>query len=336
MRPHAFLPAGAVKVGSIAAWDAPTSRSRPFSPHETFFWTSTGDIIHQEKNADGSTAVLREHLTPSHTLQRDAAPPTQISANSYFLQSTPDGSGLLYAKTNAIHNHDVDLHLLSADGKSDRLLAALWMPFPVWMPDGKHWLVTRTEGDYLNSLDGTPLRRLDTASLSPWTPFMLGVNPQSHAIATIGNDYFEAPDSAPRFAGVNYPAISLMEFDPAAPARHCRKWSVRVPTGSFRGQILLSTQADRILWIVEKPSPAITQWIDRHLRGHKTFYGDQKVYVSRLDGSEMQELLSAPVEKKKWGKLVVISMPFSNIHWLSDSKRISFVYHTDLYLAPIK
>ena len=221
-------------------------------------------------------------------------------------------------------------------GKKDRLLPALYMGNLVWMPDGKHWIVSRTDGDFLNSFDGTPFRKLSTESSLQGAPFVLGVNRQAHAVATLGNDWFEAPDPSHQAVGVNYPALFLQEFDPNAPSRTPKKWQVQAPSWCSKGQIVFSPQADRILWIVEKKPSAFTVWIERMRLGKKqAVVGDEAVYVSRTDGSGMKELCSAPAEKRKWRGLVLISKPLSDIRWLPDGKRISYVYKDSLYIAPV-
>jgi len=248
----------------------------------------------------------------------------------------PDGSGLLYQTQNAQHIHDPDIHWLAGGGKDDRILPALWMRNMVWMPDGTHWIVSRTDGDFLNSLDGRPFRKLDTSSLRAWYPYVLGVNTQGHAISTLGNESYEGPELGSHNTVRNYPTVLLLEFDPAAPAQNSREWKVAVPPYSIRGNLLLSPQADRILWIVEKQAPPLARFLDRlQLGSHRPPQGDQAVYVSRLDGSEMRELCSVPVREQKWGRTLVRWRPLADFRWLPDGKRISFVYKDDLYMAPV-
>ena len=204
-RPVKLLPYGSIRIASTASWKEMLVRSMPIIPPKDYFWTSQGEILHPEKNADGSTTVVRDRLTPSANLRRDTASSARIPAGGYFLQPTPDGSGLLYWTVNTAHIHDMDVHLLTADGKSDRLLPALWMQNLVWMPDGKHWLVSRADGDFLNSLDGNPFRKLDTRSLRAWTPCILGADTQSRALSTFGNEWFEAPDPARKPSVITIP-----------------------------------------------------------------------------------------------------------------------------------
>ena len=126
------------------------------------------------------------------------------------------------------------------------------------------------------------------------------------------------------------------EFDPAAPGHNPREWNVPAPPRSIRGQILLSPHGDRILWIVDKQESLFSYWTARLRLGNKSpSRGDQGIYVSRLDGGGMKELCSTPAEHQQWGRLLVIKRSLSDIHWLPDDRRISFIYKNDLYLAPV-
>ncbi len=220
-RPVGFLPPHSVKLASVTAWEDLPYRPMLFV-HKTYFWTIGEEIVHLERHANGPTEVVRDHLTPLHTLQRDSDTPLPLPPRATFLQPTYDGAGLLYATSNPNHIHDPDLHLLAMDGKSDRLLPALWMMNLVWMPDGKHWLISRADRDFLNSLDGTRFRELDIKSLSSSPPYIMGMNAQSHAISLFGNDMFTAPDDTSINVGSNYPTVQFFEFDPAAPTHKIR------------------------------------------------------------------------------------------------------------------
>jgi hypothetical protein len=331
-----LLPHGSVRITSVSSWKEPSRRLGPSPVQKIYFWTTQGDLLHLEQNADGSTAVVRDRLTLFNTLQRDDAPPVQIPNGSLFLRPTSDGNGLLYGKTNLRSVNGFDVHLLDANGKNDRLLSAFWVPNVAWMPDGKHWIASRFDADYLNSLDGTPARKLDTKSLSAWTPFVLGVTPQSRAISAGGSDQFEPPTPFQRGNSIRYPTAVLTEFDPAAPARSPKSWNVTMPPQSVRGKMMLSPQADRILWIVEKQSSWVSSWLSRlPFAYNRPYSGDEAIYVSQLNGTGMRQLFSAPTQRQRRGPTTMIKVPLTEIQWLPDGKRISFVYEDSLYLASV-
>jgi len=330
------LPQGSIKLASVSLWKEPSISARPASNPKIYFWTTNGDLLHLEQNPDSSTLIVRDHLTLFNTLQPDPAPPVMIAANSLFLRPTPDGSGLLYGQMEGQKPQSLQIHLRNADGNDDRRLSALWMTNVAWMPDGKHWIVSRIDGDYLNSLDGTPARKLDTSSLSAWAPFVLGVTPQAHAISTLGSDMFEPPTPFQGRNSLRYPTAILTEFDPLAPARNPKTLKVTMPRDSVRGQLMLSPQADRILWIVEKQGSGVSTWINRLQYGYyRPYFGDQALYVSQLNGTGMREIFSGPTQRSKRGQNVILIRPLADIRWFPDGKRISFVHQDALYIAPV-
>lgn len=331
-----LLPRGSIKLVAVSQWKEPSNPSRPASSAKIYFWTTKGDLLHLEQNPDSSTSIVRDHLTLFNTLQPDPAPPVTLPANSLFLRPTPDGSGLLYGQTDAHNPQGSQVHLLNADGKDDRRLSALWMANVAWMPDGKQWIVSRNDGDYLNSLDDKPARKLDTSSLSAWAPFVLGVNAQGRAISTLGSDMFEPPAPFQGRNSLRYPTAILTEFDPLAPSRNPKTLKVTMPPDSVRGQLVLSPQADSILWIVEKQGSGFSDWISRLQYGYyRPYSGDQALYVSQLNGTGMREIFSGPTQRSKRGANVSMIRPLSDIRWLPDGKRISFVHHDALYIAPV-
>lgn len=330
------LPHGSIRLAAVSGWKEPSSPSGPEPTPKIYFWTTQGDLLHLEQNPDGSTAVLRDHLTLFNTLQHAPAPSLQFPAGTVVLGPTPDGSGLLYGQTHTLNKSGIEVHLLDANGKNDRRLSALWMANAVWMPDGKRWIVSRVEGDYLNSLDGTPSQELNTASLSARPPFVLGVNPQSHAISTLGSDQFEPPAPFQRGNSLRYPTAVLTEFDPVAPAHNPKSWNVTMPPQSVRGKLVLAPQADRILWIVQKQTSGLSSWLSRlQFTYNRSYSGDQAIYVSQLNGAGMKEIFAAPSQRQGRGPMTTIKLPLSDIRWLPDGKRISFVYRDDLYIAPV-
>ena len=72
------------------------------------------------------------------------------------MEPTPDGRALFCESQNVHHPNDADLHMLSVDGKADRVLPSLWMMDRVWMGDGKHWLISREDGNFLNGINSGP------------------------------------------------------------------------------------------------------------------------------------------------------------------------------------
>jgi hypothetical protein len=321
---------------SVARWQEPTGLSGAASAPKEYFWTNGGDLLHSERNTDGSIAVMRDHLTLFNTLQRDDAPPVQIPKGALFLRPTPDGNGLLYGKPSALRGHSVDVRLLDANGANDRPLSVFWVTNVAWMPDGNQWIASRFDADYLNRLDGMPYRMLNTRSLSAWPPFVLGVNAQGHAISAGGSDQFEPSGPFQRGNSLHYPTAVLTEFDPAAPATHPKSWNVTMPPESVRGRLILSPSTDRILWIVEKQSSGLSSWLSRFQWGYNRPYsGDEALYVSQLNGTGMKQIFSAPTQRQRRGANVTIKVPLTDLQWLPDGKHISFVYEDSLYIAPV-
>lgn len=328
----ALLPRGSVRVTSAADWIGAPGQWRG-GVTGSYFWTNKYDLLHLTMGPEGSTLVHRDTLTPLDTLQHSTQPTLQIPAKALAPRATPDGNAWIYGLSNTPY-HDFDVYLLTTDGVSRPMPSALWGTNIVWTPDGKRWLVGRPDGLYLNSLKGTPARKLNTMAISAWTPYMLGMNAQSRVIFTLGDDLFQPP--MPFRRGLQTPFGNLTEFNPYSPTSSPKTWKVTMPTDTLRGQLVLSPQADRILWIAEKQTSGLALWMNRLRFGFsRTFEGDQTVYVSNLDGTGMRQLFSGPVERQRRGTSTVTARPLSDIQWLPDGRKISFIYKDSLYIAPV-
>lgn len=332
------LPRDSVRIASVIPWADPTQAKTPLTTPIPYFWTTYDDLIRAQRLADGSSLVLRARLNPDHTLTPASTSPVHLPAGTFLASPSPDGSHLLSGRSSKVFEDAfrIDVHLLTAEGKDDHLLPAMWAQNMVWMPDGKSWIVSYALKDVLSTLDGKPFRLLETTALSEETPYVLGVDAQGQAIATIGGEYFEEPAPSSQRTGRNYPDFAFLAFDPNLPDRNPRRWKVTVPPQTVRGSVLLSPHAERILWIVEKQSSLLAQWKARlHPQATRSSVGEQALFVSRLDGSEMRELCSLPLEEVKWGRNTIRKSPLANIRWLADGKRISFTYKNALYIAPV-
>lgn len=332
-RPGALLPSGSVWLASVSDWADARGQS-PATNRKSYFWTDKGDLLHLASNQDGSSAAERDILLAPNTFRPDTAPPIPIPLGALSPFPTPDGRYWLYGMRRAGPEPDVDVHLRTMAGR-DGVLSARWASNPVWLDD-RHWLISRSDGVFLNSLDGLPARKLDTSALSAWTPYVLGVTPQSRVISTLGNDQFDPPTPFRRGIGMHTPSAVLTEFDPNAPARNPKTWTVTMPPEALRGRILLSPQGDKILWITEKQASGFELWMNRLRSGfYRAYEGDETIYVSQLTGGGLKKLFSGPVERQKRGSYIAATRPLTDIQWLPDGKHFSYIYKNNLYVAPV-
>ena len=342
------LPRGSVKIASASSWGAmQPPAGGGINDAIRYYWTSDRSVLHYDIAPDGSQRLVRDRLTSSQRLERDPTFHGTIPPGMWLLDILQDGAGLLWSRPNPQHPRDMDLYATNANGSGKpRLLNALWQPNRVWLPDGKRWLVD-LDTVYLNNADGAPMQRIDKSALR-W-PMLLGANAQSHVIAVYSTDFFVRPDPAFRGLSPNYPAFTFVEFDPLAPSRELRRWKVRVPKDAESGKIALSPKADRILWLTYPKRSEFSRWLSGMVPGKKPTqsYGyelivptgaprEEVLQVSRLDGSDMHLLarLSENGYTQKNGYKIRYS-PLNSIRWLPDGKHISFLYHQDLYIAPI-
>lgn len=328
----ALLPHGSVRIARTQDWSIARGQGRG-GVADSYFWTTKYDLLHLDRSSHGETFVLRETLTPLDTLKTSAAPALKLPAQALVPRPTPDGSAWIYGLSNTEH-HDIDTFVLDSQGVSTPLPDSFWGTNTVWTADGKGWLASRPDGLYLNSLNGMPGRKIDTMSISAWTPYVLGVNEQMRVIFTLGDDRFEPPAAFRR--GLKTPFGNLTEFDLGAPTHNPKTWKVTMPPEALRGQLLLSPQADRILWIAEQQPAGLTLWMNRLRFGFTRAYeGDEEIYVSNLDGTGMKKIFSGPVERQRRGMNTFSVRPMTDIQWLPDGRKISFIYKDSLYIAPV-
>ncbi|MCW3051092.1 MAG: hypothetical protein JWN14_262 [Chthonomonadales bacterium] len=117
------------------------------------------------------------------------------------------------------------------------------------------------------------------------------------------------------------------------------KYTVLLPHNLKCGKALFSPQGDRIAWQfieMEGTVPPVLAWLHRLVPAFHPPPPKPKVslWVSRLDGSQMQELGYVLVPALPPGSAVGWSMLFDHLSWLPDGKHLSFRHEDALYTVP--
>lgn len=136
--------------------------------------------------------------------------------------------------------------------------------------------------------------------------------------------------------------ISFFEFDTEGKQANVREYTISLPKGksefsedrdlSVSEDVVLSPHGDRLAWlihVVEKPSSIITFLAKWFSSMHPVSRYVLKLYTSRLDGSDVQEIGYMEIK----GKPSATNLP-RLLRWLPDGKRLSFVYQGALWTVP--
>jgi len=244
----------------------------------------------------------------------------------WFVCSDRWGECLL-AEVNGPHHYTYP----SADSANYRSL--------LWMPDGHHWLEGYVNGgsasrlilhdtEHPGSNVSVPIRGKREQEL--FGTLNAAVSPQE-GISIVSPDHdSDGPEVTPAEDDRSHVlTVSRVSLDASATMREEHQVTVPGRTGRYR--LCVSPQGDRIAWqVMTLREDAGRKWLHRFLPFLKSAVQRQtEVWVSRLDGSHMQQIgyiVDLPADDS-------ISNDLS-LQWLPGGKRLSFEVKDVLYTVP--
>jgi len=122
-------------------------------------------------------------------------------------------------------------------------------------------------------------------------------------------------------------SVDFYELDLSTEASP-RQWTVSLPQEWIIKQVVLSPHADRVAWVFHQHylSPLLVVCKRLGLPFKAEAIEETMIYVSRIDGTEMREIGTAPSPVEDTEDV--------EIKWLPGGKRLSFVYQEALYVVP--
>lgn len=299
------LPYGAYPVLSPVPWN-----SAPYC------WLANGDLAYLTTNANGLHQIWYQKMDasgPAGTARRGPELPKDI-LNQAFTPS-PDEQWVAYTRS---FGSRYRTFVLSANGKTTRQLAE---NLSDWMPDSRSYFTT--EGARFIYHLGIPSRKQGaTVSSGPGFTFI-----------TVH------PSSATLLAAENLDALSIQTNTASAPlvlhsfrADHMedvhQTWEVPLPPDIKFGMVTASPDNRYLLWRVgkQKTSPWIT-WLKRlHIAWRGEEANETYYLISDVHGGNLHPVCTNPAG------ITCRCYPA----WTPDSRHLSFLYDSKLYLIPVE
>ncbi|MCW3052332.1 MAG: hypothetical protein JWN14_1502 [Chthonomonadales bacterium] len=249
-------------------------------------------------------------------------------AGTHIWRASPDGLILLTFDTSgaftvvedkAVIQHRTDAMGWGADGAAGKT------PAGAWLPDSRRWLAWSPHADKhvlrLYSVDA-PTGEPVSLPMPDATTNLVGVTPDHLVVQT------DAP-----FPPTTAKKITLATFGVYPNRAAVRSVSFPLPVTAEIDNVELAPRGDRLAWLLvdSRRSPLITMLIRLvpSLSGRFPPTEGISVWVSRLDGTEMQEIGFQQTHAS--GKDTNVA---TDLRWMPDGKHLSFLMNNSLYSVP--
>jgi hypothetical protein len=306
----------AVPVASTARWG---DAIRWLSSRELLFSRDPDDAFFRYE----LTTKQETPLTALNRLYRRANPAGERVTTAV----SPNGQWMLWSSLQTTRPQSLRTYVAAMDG-SRCIPPAMrdWSTAWCWLPDSRRWLeLADEEAESTFRLrainDGHVIRTITIKEMVPEGESWLDdtvITSADHMLW--GAKRLKARDGA---------KAVIVEADLQSKSPVVRRFPIRLPPGAEAISISFSPRGDRVAWYLElhqSPSP-VRRLLHRLLpvvrADTQTVEG---VWVSRLDGSEMQEI--GHFVKKYDGDWAY------NILWQPDGRRLSFLYQDRLWIVP--
>jgi len=271
------LPQGSVQIAAVSDWKEPSSPSRTGQPPKNL-------LLDHKRGSPASGAEPGTVRPPSSATISHSSIPLQSGTpwppgstpqrHLLYVPDTGTGAGLLYGKNSPAPRPPPVSKCISLMRPAKTIASSRRSGQPIWSGcrTGKHSIISRMEGDYLNSLDG-PRPPVN------WRPGHS--RPGRHSCWESPRNPMRSPPWAATSSSLQHlfkgaiashypPTAVLTEFDPAAPARNPKNLeshhAARIPC--VANSCSPPPRRNRILWIVEKQASGFDSWFSRFQFGY--------------------------------------------------------------------
>ena len=322
----------ATKVADTRDWESRWSRNR-------YDWISEHEILFQRERspedpeAEGPCFYKRDLASGKEIFLRALTHLTQRSYNPKhsWLAVSPDGQRIFWTNEDAIQGETIEGAAL--DGKQAFEFKRGRDSRVRWMGDSTHLVeysmnknLDRVAYGTLYDVKGqkAPRRLAVSENIKP-----RAVAANDHLLGTIWNTQYADDASTDR--------LEIYESEVGKETQAVRKYPIRLP---FKAEIWdehFSPRGDRIVWplLQNDALPPMYAWLHRLIPAFSPSPTPKiSFWVSRIDGSGMQDVGYIPVRLDRESDGPVLDDLPENIAWTPNGKRLSFTYKEALYTVP--
>ena len=316
------LPSGAFPVLSTAEW---AERASPTTLHPHYVWLANGDVAYLQKDAQGLFEVRYQKMSDLGAVGK-ARPgpklPVEESASPFWgdFFPSPDEQWVAYRP----YSDNNQTGVVSADGQTRYTLT---VSFESWFSDSRSFVATSTSDVSPWAVHHLDSRR--TESIPSMTGFgCVTVSAMAQGPDLLVGKFARDPRSSVEVEWLDS-TMTLRSLHLSPQEIVTQQWPVQIPRGAEYGSVSASPDNRYLLWsmrMMPKRPPIWVQWLWRvnpnWFLPNRT---EMRYFVSDIHGGDMHSVLN---------RSLCGTGDFAPL-WTPDSKHVSFIYHDQLYLAPI-
>lgn len=245
-----------------------------------------------------------------------------------YMTLSPDRQSVLWYECPVVAGHSDRWVVAALDGKQMINVAfprEIGSPGdPVWAPDSRRWAMLWDDARkgpvcYVFSVEKRslvreiPLPQAGKKEEGKVIRWIVGFTQSGHILSSVAQE-----DGSDK--------VEMLECASAGKQEEPHRYTIRLLKPAVVNDCILSPKGDRLAWLLEerkKPSA------DKDAAGGARL----ELWISRRDGSGLQamgfmDIASENVKRTEWYP--------SQLSWLPDGKRLSFIYKDALYTVPVE
>jgi len=327
-RPPAPLD-GAKAIAQTSTWISEFGNP---TGYPLYYWTAGNTVTYFGNGWDSTPHLFQISGAKLNAPGREG--PAVNVRGGYAGQLSPDGKWFVEWHQNRLRQRVPTF--VAMQGGQRIVGQPTWASEGIWTPGDSPrmlcavWRGTASIDAY--SPDGTPIRKIPLPRVSQfYNPQVMDAKGSLTGFKS-GAYFINFADTS-GFVKQNSPFITMVRVDMTHPDRPAEEWQAAVPRSAETGSCLLSPSGDRILWTgrADMASPLL-QKIRNSLPklGLKPKPG-YRWLVSGLKGENMHEIAAFEFGVGRAAR----PFPYSSPRWMPDSRHISFIHGSMLYVRPV-
>jgi len=298
-----------------------------------YYWTAGNTLTYFGKGADGTPHLFQTTGGRLNTPGREG--PAVDVRGGYAGQLSPDGKWFVEWHQNKKQQRVPTF--VAMDGSRRIVGEPSWAVQGIWRQDGnQEMLCSSWRGKPAMDVyrpDGTPMRKIVMSGVAHFYDPQ-AVDAQGCLVGFKDSAFFLHIKIAQGVQARNTPSLAMIRLDLAHPDRPAEEWKNALPEGAEYGSCVVSPSGNRLLWIVrgDLTSPILQKLRDAMPRLGPAPKPGVRWLVSGLKGEDMREIAAYPNDVHRTGQ----AFPYGSPRWMPDSKHISFLHRSNLYVRSVE